>query len=73
MAGRPILALATADSDAAWFLRQSNCARIVGHESPDRVAEILVELWNSWKAGTLGADVILRGSRNFTVGKALDD
>jgi glycosyltransferase involved in cell wall biosynthesis len=57
IAGRPILAFATEDSDAAWFLRQSNCARLVGDESPDRVAEILVELWRTWKAGTLRGEV----------------
>jgi glycosyltransferase involved in cell wall biosynthesis len=56
-ASRPILAIVPDESDAAWFLGQTDVAQIVGCASSDRVVEILVELWRAWKAGALRANV----------------
>ena len=64
-AGRPILAFVTDDSDAAGFLRETNCARIVSYQPPERVVEILIELWRSWKAKTLRADTNLEWLAQF--------
>jgi glycosyltransferase involved in cell wall biosynthesis len=54
-ARRPILAFIPEQSDVAWFLRQTDCATIVGREDLDRVVEILLQLWRSWRNGGLRA------------------
>ena len=52
-ANRPVLAFVKDESDAAWLLRQTSAARIVGREELERVIETLVGVWTAWRRGEL--------------------
>ena len=56
-ARRPVLAFVKDESDAAWLLRQTGAARIVGREDVELVVATLIELWRAWRNDDLSVDV----------------